>query len=112
MTEQKFFIGDRVRVRPYDKIDTLDIGNSSCDSYYCYGIPKRHIDRASDKSDGFVIRNGRFNEDKGMFIYDLVDLAGKLQAYYWAQGMLCPYEEETELPEPDPSGLFSFIMSE
>lgn len=111
MSGQKFFPGDRVRVRQYGEIDELDIGTANYDDFYCYGIPKERVERMANRPDGFIIRTGRWNEDRGMFIYELDDPdTGKLEMYWWAQGMLCPYDGEcAELPEPDPEDLFRFL---
>lgn len=111
MNEQRFFVGERVRVRRYGEIDALDIGTANYDDFYCYGIPKRRVDLMSGEPDGYIIRSGRWNEDRGMFIYELSNPhTGITEAYYWAQGMLCPYDEEcAELPEPDPEDLSLFF---
>lgn len=114
MTEQKFYVGDRVRIRPFCQIDQSDIGNASYTDGYCYGIPRRSIDKWSDKPEGFIVRYVRWTNEKSMFVYELTDpVTGDLAAYCWGQGMLYPYDEyeETDLPDRDPDEMFGFLFS-
>ena len=113
MTEQKYSVGEKVRILPFEEIDLFDIGTASHDEYYCYGIERKRIDKMSNTQDGFIVRKVIWFADREMYRYELTESStGNLAPFFWAQGMLGPYEEETEFPEPDPDDLFRFFASE
>lgn len=109
---QKFQIGDMVTVRPFDEIDTDDIGTLRRDSNECYAIESRYINAMS--ADGpFVIKS--VHEDWGTFIYKLSDpSSGKEKKYFWAQGMLQfaeGYEGNDPIDPGSPEDLFDFLSA-
>ena len=68
MPEQKFHVGDIVRIRPFDEIDDGDIGDLKRTSTECYAIHRSNIDGFS-KSGPCVVKSGR--EIHGTYIYRL-----------------------------------------
>ena len=110
MTEQKFHVGDEVRVRPFSEIDTSDLGTISIKRKSCYSIDREHIDSMSGMGT-FFIRN--VNTSFDTFIYTMEKMLSngntKTVGYYWAQGMLDFAYPKEELPVPDEDGLFAFL---
>lgn len=115
MTEQKYYIGDAVRIRPFREIDVKDIGVVSYHgegyrSHDCYGISESHIDAMSeDPRPLYIVRAERGNGNN-TYIYDLsADMStGSRIAFHWAQGMIEPFcEEPIILPDED---LFAVIF--
>lgn len=94
MTEQKFFPGDRVRIRSFDEIDVSDLGNIRHDVNYCFGIGREHINKVASEGTPYYIEHASTYAD--VFTYSLSrDESGEdIIAYHWAQGMLDRYEEE------------------
>ena len=112
MSEQKFKVGDLVRVRHFDEIDTDDIGDISYDDHNrtCYEIYDTSIDMHADSEAPYVIATA--GTYLNAYVYRLgLSPDGPKDAYWWAQGMLYPYIEE-ELSDPDPEDLFAFLSSE
>lgn len=113
MTEQRFFKGDMVRIRPFDEIDASDIGTVGLTSNICFSITKHHInEKSKDYPYLLVVRHSR---ECDTHIYTLKDPESdsKEICYWWAQGMLYPYEEESLSEEDaDVPGLFGFLYAQ
>ena len=114
MNKQKFNVGDQVRVRHFDEIDTEDIGIIMYDAQngYCYGLSDTTIDMHASSSEApYVIKTVGTYMDS--YVYRIgVSLDGPNDAYWWAQGMLCQFQfTEEELSDPDPEDLFAFLSS-
>ena len=118
MKPQLFHSGDKVSVRPYAEIDRTDIGDARYEERsrhlngkrYCYGIDEDYIDKLSSMDEPLIVKKEcDRTEDRDMFIYDLTTASGVQVPYWWAQGMLRPYEEAEPMPEPDVDGLFGLL---
>ena len=119
MKPQLFHSGDKVSVRPYAEIDRTDIGNARYEESslrndgkrYCYGIDDDYIDKLSSMDEPLIVhRESDRTVDRDMFIYELRTASGGQVPYWWAQGMLRPYEEAEPMPEPDVDGLFGLLF--
>lgn len=115
-TDQKFNVGDIVRVRSFDEIDTDDIGTFSYrkpPKYplgSCFGIGEDTINKRSIEGD-FIIYNHVYNPNAEAHTYELRKPDGSLVAYYWAQGMLdFPADESVKFDPPDPESLIGFLF--
>lgn len=110
MTEQKFFPGDMVRIRCFEEIDVDDIGRLGYEDNQCYEIGRNYINRMATEGRWYYIKS--HDIDCGSHTYKLSEeISGDSIAYYWAQGMLAPYDEneEKELPYADPEDLYRFL---
>ena len=108
MNAQKFFIGDKVRIRPFDEIDTSDIGECGISDEGCFAIGRFHINEESAEGP-YVITE--FREDYETYIYRMRREDGINNiTFWWAQGMLYPDEQE-ELPDADECGLFGYLLA-
>ena len=112
MSEQKFHVGDEVRVRPFSEIDTSDLGTISIKRKSCYSIDSEHIDSMSERGTFFI---RAVNTSFETFIYTMEEILPngntKMVRFYWAQGMLDFAYPQEELPEPDEDGLFAFLST-
>ncbi len=108
---QRFQIGDTVNVRPFDEIDTGDIGLIRRNRDECYAIDREYINKVSTGGP-FIIKSA--HEDWNTFIYSLSDLSSSERIrYYWAQGMLRFAEECGDNDPIDPGSLedlFDFLQ--
>lgn len=108
MPEQKFHKGDVVRIRPFEEIDTGDIGNITHAPDSCYSIRRETIDKMS-KLGPFVVVSGC--AAYGTYVYEIkYHDSGSSADYYWAQGML-EFEAAEELPEPPAGLLFELLFN-
>lgn len=115
-TDQKFNVGDIVRVRSFDEIDTDDIGSFS---YHkppkypigsCLGIQEDIINDRSAEGD-FIIHSHHYNPNRGAHVYELRKPGGGVIPCYWAQGMLdFPVDESVKFDPPDPESLIGFLF--
>ena len=115
MTERKYYENDPVRILPFSEIDRSDIGIARYEPAdapgggLCFGIRKRGIDEYSIGGP-YKITYAFYSNEYRMWTYRMEDKDGTPVRWYWAQGMLRPYEEE-ELKEPEPDDLFGFLFS-
>lgn len=105
MNEQKFQIGEEVRIRPFDKIDKHDIGQLRKTPNECFDIDKDYINARTDR----IFSIDKCEKSFGTYVYLLRDESGRLVSYWWAQGML-DFASAEEISEPDKEGLFTFLF--
>jgi len=110
---QKYYIGDYVRVRRFNEIDTSDIGNGpmsySPEKRECLNLSESTINEYSEATVPFEITRCDYNNYIGAYLYHLRAYGcGHDNFFVWSQGMLAPYQEE-DLPGADTDSLFSFL---
>ena len=105
MAEQKFQIGEEVRIRPFAKIDEHDIGRLRKTSNECFDISKDYINARTDR----IFSIEKCGTSFETYVYLLRDESGRLVSYWWAQGML-DFASDEEISEPDKEGLFTFLF--
>ena len=114
MVEQKFFIGDRVIIRPFDEIDTEDNGSIPMTSEVCYGISRGFIEdiRLHNGADEvYEIISAEKRRDGSTYVYHLRRVRDNhSDGLFWGQGMLAGEHELEDIPEPDQDGLFSVLI--
>lgn len=113
--EPKFSKGDVVAIRPFNEIDSDDIGRVGISENSCFSIPCEHINRQSASGEKpYVVT--RIDCEYSTYIYRLRLLDSDEErdpiTYWWAQGMLRPYVEQTELPDADDTEFFGFLYGE
>lgn len=110
MAIQKYHVGDLVRILPFEEIDTEDVGG-----YYsstsCFGIPRETINEYAQNLNGIMLAvDDVYNLPSGTVYYHLrmKNCANTSIGFEWAQGMICPFEDEP-LYDADPEDLVRFL---
>lgn len=97
MNKQKFFTGDRVRIRRFDEIDTSDLGDIRHNKTHCFGISSSETEMLIAEREYYYIAGYTTYKNCHVYALSINDFEGERVLYSWAQGMLDYYEEE-ELP--------------
>jgi len=112
MNEQKYCVGEFVRIRPFYEIDVNDIGNGTYgyDTFRreCLNLPEQTINDYSCDYAVLIVRDCKYSGTIEGYIYHLQTPEGDPIPYAWSQGMLAPFDED-ELMDPDEEGLFAFL---
>lgn len=108
MIKQKFFVGDQVHIRPFDMIDTDDLGAITYSDTGCFSISREHIDSQSMAYDCLFVAS--VEAERGAYVYTMKDEYGRHVPFWWAQGMLEPYRE-IEMPDENAESLFGFLFT-